>query len=47
VTDEVRELVSELPHMFHIAEPEDVARVIAHLVSDDGKLLTGNVIHLR
>jgi len=27
--------------------PEDVARVIAYLVSDEARLITGQIIHLR
>ena len=31
----------------HIAQPDDGARVVAYLVSDEAWLITGNVIHLR
>ncbi len=47
VTDEVRDYVNERPDLIHVAEPDEVARVIAYLVSDDAGLITGNVIHLR
>ena len=47
VTDEVRQHVEERADLIHIAEPEDVARVIAYLVSDEASLITGNVVHLR
>lgn len=40
VTDELREVV-------RVARPEEVAAVIAYLVSDLGGLVTGNVVHLR
>jgi NAD(P)-dependent dehydrogenase (short-subunit alcohol dehydrogenase family) len=33
--------------LVRIAEPDDVARVIAYLVSDDARLITGNIMHLR
>lgn len=41
VTDEVRRQVRR------VAEPDDVARFIAYLASDEAKWVTGNVIHLR
>jgi 3-oxoacyl-[acyl-carrier protein] reductase len=47
VTPEVEALVRDAEDMFHVASPEDVARVIAYLVSDDAALITANVIHLR
>ncbi len=47
VTDDVRRHVAERPDSIHIASPEEVAAVIAFLVSDDGRLITGNRIHLR
>ena len=47
VTDAVREHVRQHPELIHVAEPEDIASVIAYLVSDDARLLTGNVIRLR
>ena len=47
VTDKVREHVRQHPQLIHIAEPDDVAAVIAYLASDDARLITGNVIHLR
>ncbi len=47
VTDEVRRHVEERPDLLRVAEPEDVAHVIAYLASDHARLITGNVIHLR
>jgi 3-oxoacyl-[acyl-carrier protein] reductase len=47
VTDEVRDHVRDRQELVHIAAPEEVARIIAYLASDDANLITGNVIHLR
>jgi 3-oxoacyl-[acyl-carrier protein] reductase len=47
VTEEVRRHVAERADLIHIATPDDVAGVIAYLVSDDARLITGNRIHLR
>jgi 3-oxoacyl-[acyl-carrier protein] reductase len=47
VTDEVRRLVEERADLIHIASPDDVARVIAYLVSDEAHLITANRVHLR
>lgn len=47
VTDEVRDAVAGNPTLVHVAQPEEVAEVIAYLVSDAARLITGNVIHLR
>ena len=47
VTDEVRRHVEERTDLIHIANPDDVARVIALLVSDEAHLITANRIHLR
>ena len=47
MTDEVRRSVQERSDLNHIAEPEEVARVIAYLASDDARLITGNVIRLH
>lgn len=47
VTDAVRRHVERRPDLLHIARPEEVARVIAWLVSDEASLVTANVVHLR
>jgi 3-oxoacyl-[acyl-carrier protein] reductase len=47
VTEEVRQHVAERPDLLHIASPDEVAEVIAFLVSDEARLITGNRIHLR
>ena len=47
VTDEVRRSVQERSDPLRIVEPEEVARVIAYLVSEHARLITGNVIRLH
>ena len=47
VTDEVRRHVAERTDLIHIASAEDVAEVVAYLVSDFARLITANKIHLR
>ena len=47
VTDEVRRGVEESNDHIHIAEPHEVARVIAYLASDEARLITGNTVYLR
>jgi len=47
VTDELRRQVQEGPGSMRIAQPEEVARVIAYLASDEAGLITGNIIRLR
>ena len=47
VTEEVRRYVDQRSDLIHIVDPDEVARVIAYLVSHEAKLITGNIIHLR
>jgi 3-oxoacyl-[acyl-carrier protein] reductase len=47
VTEAVRQNVDNRSDLIHIAEPEEVAQLIAYLASDAARLITGNVIRLR
>jgi 3-oxoacyl-[acyl-carrier protein] reductase len=47
VTPAVERLVARSPEHVHIAQPAEVAEVIAYLVSDEARLITANVLHLR
>ncbi|HEY7173381.1 MAG TPA: SDR family oxidoreductase [Micromonosporaceae bacterium] len=47
VTDELRDFVSRSATLFHVANPDEVAGVIAFLASDAAALISGNVIQLR
>ena len=47
VSDKVREEIATNPLLRRVAEPDEVADVIAYLASDAAGLITGNVIHLR
>lgn len=47
VNDQVREFVRSSQDHNHVATPDEVARVIAWLCTDEAFLVTGNVIRLR
>jgi len=47
VNDEVREFAATSSDRFHVAEPDEPARVIAWLCSDDARMVTGNIIRMR
>jgi 3-oxoacyl-[acyl-carrier protein] reductase len=47
VNDAIREVVAADPGLRHVAQPREVAEVIAWLCTDAARLVTGNVIHLR
>jgi 3-oxoacyl-[acyl-carrier protein] reductase len=47
VTPAVQTLVENSEDLFHVADPREVAEVIAWLASDLGRLITANVIQLR
>jgi 3-oxoacyl-[acyl-carrier protein] reductase len=47
ITEDVRRYVASRPDLIHVAQPREVADIIAFLVSDEAQLIAGNVIHLR
>lgn len=47
VNDAVREVVQRSTELIHVAEPDEVAEIIAFLASDHAHLVTGNIVHLR
>lgn len=47
VTDTVRSFVASSPDHVHVADPADVAGVIAWLCTDEARMVTGNIIRMR
>ncbi|NNE74536.1 MAG: SDR family oxidoreductase [Acidimicrobiales bacterium] len=47
ITDDVRSFVAADHDHHHIAEPGEVADVIAWLCADAGRIVTGNIVRLR
>jgi 3-oxoacyl-[acyl-carrier protein] reductase len=47
VNDAVREFAATSRDHIHVAEPADVAAVIAWLCTDEAQMVTGNVIQMR
>ncbi len=47
VNDDVRALVASDPYLVHVAQPDEVAKVVAWLCSDDAELVTGSKVLLR
>ncbi len=47
VNDAVREFAATSREHIHVADPDDVAAVIAWLCTDEARMVTGNVIQMR
>jgi 3-oxoacyl-[acyl-carrier protein] reductase len=47
ITPEVERAVEESDDLFHVAQPDEVARVICFLASEEAGLITANVVRLR
>jgi 3-oxoacyl-[acyl-carrier protein] reductase len=47
VNDSIRHFAATDSEHLHVAEPADVARVIAWLCGDDARMVTGNIITMR
>lgn len=47
ITDDIRDFVCKDLEHHHVADPAEVAEVIAWLCADAGRIVTGNIIRLR
>lgn len=47
VNDAIREQVRRSSSLIHVARPDEVAEVIAFLCSEQARLVTANIVHLR
>jgi 3-oxoacyl-[acyl-carrier protein] reductase len=47
VNEAMRDFAATAPDHFHVAEPDDVAGVIAWLCSDEARMVTSNVLRMR
>ena len=47
VNDNVREFAATSSDHFHVAEPGEVAEVIAWLCTDAARMVTSNIIRMR
>jgi 3-oxoacyl-[acyl-carrier protein] reductase len=47
ITDEVRAFVAGSAEHTHVADPADVAEVVAWLCSDAARMVTGNILRMR
>ncbi len=47
ITEQVRVALETSSEHFHVAQPEDVAEVIAFLSSDHGRMISGSIVHMR
>ena len=47
VNDTIRDFVATSTEQFHVAEPAEVAGVVAWLCTDAARMVTGNVLRMR